>query len=363
MARRQKISLGADGVVSYKKMQPFVPSIARIRPAIKLNRLQKLIQTKCPSICLVRGEGIGDVLMTTPTIHAMRELFANNCHITFATNTRYLEGALVKVLKHNPDIDHIIERQLLDEKEYDLVVNLQCPSIAFEKPRAIPPNRVDLFANHAGVKLADPRPRYFIQKEEVEAGEIFLQGVMPTERLVLVQPFASSVNRTYNQRKLKSACILLFETYGIRSVIVTHDTDGASDTLWDNVPGSIYLRNVDIRGIGGVMVHCDLVLCPDSSILHLAGCLGVPCVSLFGPTPPQSRINYYPETVAIWEGEDIPACPCWYERCPMGYMCWERITKESIVTKCIERLQSSKKVDIVHVLDQIRPLEIQTEVV
>lgn len=359
---RQRITLNNDGVVVPNRMTPWSPGTAKVRPAVKLTRLQQLIQTKRPKIAVVRGEGIGDVIMTTPTIHAIRNLFSGNCEITYATNTRYLEGALVKVLKHNPDIDQIIERQILDDREYDLVVNLHCPSIAYEKKGKIPPNRIDLFANHAGVTLQDAVPRYFIQKDEIEMGEVYLRGVMPQDKLMLVQPFASSANRTSNQSKLKQAVMLLSQQYGIKPVIITHGTDGPSDTLWDNIPNSVYLHNVDVRGIAGVMVHCDLVLCPDSSILHLSGALGVPCVALFGPTPPQSRVDRYPNAVGIWEGADIPACPCWYEQCPTGYMCWERITKESIASKCLEVLQAGKRVDINQLLDNIRPLEIETEI-
>ena len=288
-----------------------------------------------------------------------------NSEITFATNTRYLDGALVKVLKYNPDIDHIIERDLMENLMFDLMVNLHCPAIKYEKPRAIPPSRIDIFANHAGVKLTDPVPRYYPQEEEIEAGEYLLRAMSVQDRVLMVQPAAASSSRsvTQVQTRVKQALIALHQQHGVRSVVLAHTSDGRSDVLWDNIPGSLYLKDMDVRGIAGVMVHCDLVLCPDSSILHLAGALRVPTVGLFGPSPPQSRICHYKNAVGIWEGHDIPACPCFYEQCPTGYSCWERITADIIVEKCVEHLNNTEKVNILKLLDSIQPMHIETEII
>jgi ADP-heptose:LPS heptosyltransferase len=359
---KQKITLN-EGVVTFGRMKPFHPlSGARNTPAIKLGRLKTLLKTQHPSICFIRGEGLGDVIMTTPTVHAMKQMFGK-VTITYATNTSYLDGALVKVLKHNPDISHILERNLVDDAQYDLVVNLHCPAIKLEKKSLLPPNRIDIFAKHAGIKLDDPVPRYFIQQEEVEVGEIMLNTVTAQEQTVLVQPQASGKQRSISQTRLKSAVLELYARFGIRSIILTHDGDHKTDVLWDNIPGSILLHNLDIRGIAGVMVHCNLVLCPDSSILHLAAALGVPTVGLFGPTHGPSRVVHYPNTVALWQGKDIPACPCWYEHCPTGYTCWERISTEDIVRTCFNHLQNTQKVNIVDILNRAQPMEIETEMV
>lgn len=358
---KQKITL-KEGVVTHDWMRPFHPSKgARNTPAVKLSRLRKLLQTQHPRICVVRGEGIGDVLTATPAVHALKELFSK-VSITFATNTKYLDGALVKVLKYNPDISHILERDLVDDMQYDLVVNLHCPAIKHEKPGHMPPSRIDVFAKHAGVDLKDPRPRYFVTEEEVEYGEVLLQQFDPRDKLMLVQPFASSAKRSFDTRKIKEALRSLSQNHGVRSIVLTHDGD-TKDVLWDNIPGCKLMHNLDIRGIASVMAHCDMVLCPDSSILHLAGALGVPTVGLFGPTPPQARITHYKNAIGIWHGADIPACPCWYDHCPTGYACWERITSGDIEEKVLEHLQNTQRVNIVDLLNNIEPVHIETEIV
>ena len=326
----QKIRLGADGVVTAGRTQPYISGAAKQRPAVKLNRLQKLIKSREPYICVVRGEGIGDVLMTTPTVHALKNIF-KKVYITYATNTKYLDGALVKVLQHNPDVDEILERQLLDDSRYDLVINLHCPAIWHEKPGKKPINRIDLFANHAGVKLPSTSPRYFVQPEEIEDGAKLVSHLQG-DKVILVQPSASNQRRSLDHGKLKAALTTLGSTHGIKSLVLTHSSDFGTDVLWDNIPGCKTMKDLDIRQIAGLMVHCDLVLCPDSSVLHLAGALRVPTVSFFGPTHPAARVNYYPEAVAIWKGEDLNPCPCWYDTCPIGEACWANMSATDLVT-------------------------------
>ena len=342
-----RLGLDSNGVVAPTRMQYVTPGEATRTPAVKVSRLQQLMKTGAPHICIVRGEGIGDVITTTPTIAALKGMFPTSL-LTFATNTKYLEGALPKVLQYNPYLAQVIDRDNLNDS-YDLVINLHCPAFSYEKRSNPPISRIDLFANHAGVRLPDPVPQYFIQKQEINTGADFLAPVY-SDKLILVQPFASTPNRSLEHGVLKAALVRLYNESGIHSVIITHSHDWKSDTIWGNIPGSVTLVDADIRQIAGVMVHCDLVLCPDSSIMHLAGALEVPTVAIFGPTHPAARINHYKNAVAIWGGEGMTPCPCWYEACPIGGACWKQVTSERIVESCLNHLSKTSRIKLQGVL-------------
>jgi ADP-heptose:LPS heptosyltransferase len=351
----QKISLAADGVCIPARMQAYTSGQASNPPKVRISRLQELLRTQKPKICIVRGEGIGDVITTTPTVHAIKRQF-KSVHLTYATNTKYLDGALVNVLKYNPDIDHIIERQMIKDSDYDLVISLHCPCISHEVARAKPISRIDLFANYLGLVLLDPVPRYYLQQEEIDAARMItdkFRSDFIQNRVVLVQPSASASRRSMPHSVLKDACIGLGRR-NIKTVILTHSTDNATNTLWDNIPGSFILKDKNIREIAAIANSCNLVLCPDSSILHLAGALRLPTVGLFGPTPPDARINHYQNATAIWHGEGIPACPCYYSVCPIREKCWASITSNEIVEKCISHLELHKRIDdtLVHYKDE-----------
>lgn len=321
------------------RITPFHSKGSKInQPSIYFRRLQNLINGKPPEICIIRGEGIGDVIMTLPTVKALHESF-KEVNITYATNLNYLDGALPAVLKYNPCVNKVVNYSLINETDYDLIVNLHCPALKYEVKGRKPPNRIDIFAHHAGITLEDTRPYIYLTEYEKEVAQAFKRQASLNDKCVLVQPFASNHLRSFNHRVLKEAISLLYMQYDIRSFVVTHDSDFQSDTMWSNIPGCIPINNWKVREIAALMLECDLVLCPDSSILHLAGALDIPTVSIFTKTYPPSRINYYPNTVALWDGESIPGCPCWYESyCHLGNACSINITADRIIQQCLAKI-------------------------
>jgi hypothetical protein len=53
-----------------------------------------------------------------------------------------------------------------------------------------------------------------------------------------------------------------------------------------------------------------IVVAPDSMMVHVAGCQGVPCVGLWGPVAPQNRTMYYKNHFPIFHREACPHAPC-----------------------------------------------------
>jgi len=354
------------GILVSDRLRPFRSSPVNMYPPKRIERIVELTNNKRPRICVVRGEGIGDVIMTTPAVHALKKKFGGNVDITYATNLIYLDGALPKTLLYNDDITNVIGRDALDESDYDTVISLHCPCLAHEKPMAQPINRIDLFARHMGfpTPLEEPIPRYFITAEEVEEAESFLNtpGVWSKDPIILVQLIGSSPTRSIDNQVVKNALNTLYDNYRVRSIILAHNSDTTPGFSYSDVHGSFVVRNKDIREIAALAVHCDLVLCPDSAVLHLAGALGVPSVSLFGPTDPRARINYYPQAVSIWGGEGLTGHPHWYEDCPHKGLCWRQITEEAIVEGCVTQLNSTKRVDINNLLRQVKVPLISTDI-
>lgn len=318
-------------------MRSYVSGQANLYPQKRIKRLRELMDTKSPRVCVIRGEGLGDVLMTTPTIDALKSYFPEPAHITYATNTRYLEGALPKALQYNPSIDNIIDRDQVDEGDYDLTINLHCPCVAYEKRENPPINRIDLFAAHAGVKPENKLPRYFVKQEELDEAKRFLSSkrINENDKTILVHIFTSTIRRNLDDNKIKNTLMTLGRNGKL--IILSHKTDYPTNIIFSNIPNATVFSG-DVRQIAAIMKYCDLVLCPDSSILHLAGALSVPTVSIFGHTDPRARINYYRNAVAIWPGKDYAACPCWHRPCTLKEACYKAITSEMIISACEQTL-------------------------
>lgn len=319
-----------------------------VRPLVgsspALVNLDRAIQGGPPSICINRfNGGIGDVLMTTPAVKAIAKKY--QCKVDYATDLHYLDGALEKVLRYNPYIGKVFSAADLPDMrdQYSAIVDFGCPCVVHEQPKAIPVNRIDLFARYARLQLTDFHVDYVITEEERQwADDIFYQHNLTRKTNILVQPFSSSIRRDAPIDVMQTAMRKVLQQIKANLLVITHDSDNIKDRKWD-WPEVLPLHNFDIRQLAAIMERCDLVLCPDSSILHLAGALDKPTVTLFGPTDPRARVNYYPEAIAIWPGGRLSCSPCWYnsDACNNRCVCWKQFDVEEVALTILAKLNNS----------------------
>ena len=83
--------------------------------------------------------------------------------------------------------------------------------------------------------------------------------------------------------------------------------------MFDGIPGVTNLVNKTktFRDLIPVIEKASLVICPDSSILHLTACFpNVPVISLWGLFHPQDRALYYDNQMALFNQGVCPHAPC-----------------------------------------------------
>ena len=93
-----------------------------------------------------------------------------------------------------------------------------------------------------------------------------------------------------------------------------------------------------------LMTQLDLMLCVDSSNMHLAALLGIPLLSIWGGTHPDVGFGPYgkgEESIIQVSREELPCRPCSVygkEKCYRGdFACLTNITPEYVV-KRMEKL-------------------------
>lgn len=90
-----------------------------------------------------------------------------------------------------------------------------------------------------------------------------------------------------------------------------------------------------------ILGQASLLIGPDSGPAHMAAALGVPCVTLFGPTNPKR--------VAPWGAQDyclqsdIGCRSCYLRRCPgLGGLCMRLLSPELVFHTALQALQRSR---------------------
>jgi ADP-heptose:LPS heptosyltransferase len=354
-----KIAINRDGVVEKKINRPDLPSL-RVTPITlagrKLIRLHNLMSGESPTIIIRRGEGIGDLLMTTPTVRFVAEQYPT-ATITYATNLSYLNGALPQALRYNPYVANVVDWNNFGPTNYDVVLDLHCPCLSHEKPKAPPINRIDLFAQSIGIPvLKDPKPIYVVHPSELEWAANWLQEKMhlaSKERLVIISPLASNINRSIDISLTKETIRLLkTKMPNIKILVLDHTVDFLRTIIWDGYADYVG-HDLPLRELSALLSFAQLLICPDSAALHIAGALDIKTLALFGPTDANARIDHYPNAVALWPGHTLSCAPCWYESGKCSHKsCWKMITAQDVSEIAWEILAKNRIVTPAEVIQQ-----------
>jgi heptosyltransferase-2 len=80
--------------------------------------------------------------------------------------------------------------------------------------------------------------------------------------------------------------------------------------------------------LAALLAELDALVAADSGPAHLAAAVGVPTVTLFGPTDPRLTAPVGPGQCAIWRP---PACsPCFLRACPIDHRCLRAIEVDEV---------------------------------
>lgn len=294
--------------------------------------------------------GIGDFLMATPVFRGLKERWGSECHVTLATDHFYAAGALTLLAKHNPFIDQVVRvnpahfvcsptrhvrfefrntpNQLVPHcvVDTDLVIDLNvvCAVTETAQQPHVTEHRTDIWCRAAGVEPSSKRPILALTPEELREGAAWCdqqlgEGVRIGVVLSAVDP----------ARNWPYASQFAWELHQMGYKTVTIDF---SKRAHPQVPAMLGRH---IREVAAAIAHLDVVVSPDTGILHVAGTLGVPCLGLFGPTDGALRMREYPGSYSNPQAL-VECSPCWYlhgclrenpKEPDRHYTCMKRISK------------------------------------
>jgi len=142
-----------------------------------------------------------------------------------------------------------------------------------------------------------PEPRINLPERKITDSVISL--IQPGTVAVSPGGGRSSIRNTNRKRwppERFSRLIALLNEEGIRTVILGSKEDGeVLGDILDNLPDSAtnLVGNTSILEAASVLAGCRLQITNDSSLMHIAGLVSTPTLTLFGPTDPL-RIGVYP---------------------------------------------------------------------
>ncbi len=290
-------------------------------------RLWKPREQKIERITVFRQlGGIGDFLMITPVFRGLKEKYPG-CHVTLATDTNYMAGALPMLAKGNPFIDQTIRinpftfvcsptrhvrrefRDVPNEPiphcvlETDLVIDLNviCSITETAQQPNVVEHRTDIWCRAAGVEPSSKKPVLVLTKDELREGREWCDRHLGEGVRIGIVLSSMASARDWPYAEDFSATLV---KEGYRVCTIDRIKRGYS-----NIPTMLGMH---IRQVAAAIAHLDLVITPDTGILHVAGTVGTPVLGIFGPTDGALRMREYAGSY-VDSRRLVPCGPCWYQ--------------------------------------------------
>lgn len=330
-------------------------------------------------ILLVQTAFPGDIVLTTPFIKALKNLFPESylTVITTPAGSVLLKGikaidSLIAYDKRGSDkgvLKLFALMRRLRKEDFDLCISphlsartalmigaTKAPiriayneaSLSFLYNRTVARDmnlheveRILSLLEPLGVdtKGLDKTPSLEISAGSIRKGEqLFLgAGISPGERVIAVAPGSVWGTKRWSPEGYASLIDSLLAQYKAKVILVGSDAERETG---DMILSHVHKKPVDLVGktnlseLIAVLDRCVLLIGNDSAPGHIAAARSVPVVSIFGPTAPSFGYAPYGKNVQIVE-KDIPCRPCHHHgpmNCPEGHFrCMRELTVDDVM--------------------------------
>jgi heptosyltransferase-2 len=300
-----------------------------------------------PNILLVRFSAIGDILLLTPLLRALRRRHPD-ARITLVTRTPFLP-----LLAHNPHLNeligwepgtslHALGRRLREQRyshQLDLHGSLRSQRLRWHtggRWATYPKHRLartilirtrrDLYRDRRPVaeryfdaaRELDVSPdggslELFLPRSALETAQAFLtaRGIGGSRQLIAVAPGAAHFSKRWPPHHWIGLVRRLVEG-GNDVVVLGGPSDraigvavaGAAEPHAASAAGEF-----DLLGSAALLKRSRALVSGDTGLMHLATSVGTPVVALFGPTVEQFGFFPYRAKAAVLQ-RDLSCRPC-----------------------------------------------------
>lgn len=343
---------------------------------------QKIEAGEIRRVLALRASRLGDLLMTTPTLRALREAHPA-LHVTLLTNPYSAE-----LVRGNPDVDDVLlfagrERDLVSRRGRRFAASLRD---RFDLLLALRPRKgLEAFAAAAGIDHVFPRgdqgsdrSTHVVQQCFDRIATLGLAGSPGPLRLVLEDEERAAArtrfevperyvhlhpgcDETFRWRLRRGVRRRVWPTQhwiefidsleselGLRAVLTSgsdiegHWTREIADSCVRARP--LRVHRPTLRELASVTQGALACVTVDTGPLHIATALAPLLIGLYGPSPTSFTGPWDPRGRSVALARELPCMPCQGKslRCPRN-VCMEEITPREVlrtlrsrIAKCVD---------------------------
>ncbi|MEA1927559.1 MAG: glycosyltransferase family 9 protein, partial [Candidatus Auribacterota bacterium] len=331
-------------------------------------------------ILLIRLDHIGDLLMTTPALRALRTTYPKaEIHLLVKEVTS-------EVLKLNLNLDRIITFNAswtiakgkraprgeticligrLRKERYDCVIDFRAdPREALLSLFTGAPYRLGYggrgggfcFTHPGEYNLEDHEIRrainllsplevtsdgdnmdfFFSTEDQDEADAIIRKaGIKPGGKLAGIHPGAASPFKRWTEEGFAELGDLLIEDgYQVLLLGAPGDRNLLESITGQMKNSSVVVSDINLKVLGALINYLDFLVCNDSAPSHIAQAVGTGAVVLYGPTHDEVTGPLDREKNQVVRNL-VPCAPCWLPgtefECRYELRCWKKLEAEMVM--------------------------------
>jgi lipopolysaccharide heptosyltransferase II len=190
------------------------------------------------------------------------------------------------------------------------------------------------------VRIRHPLPRMRVPAEKLEkAAKLFAaEGISVTQPLIAVQPFSLWQYKEWGAEEYMELIRQISWKYGFPVMIVgSPDERVRAAKIVDRSRAKVFnlAGMTSIGTLAAVLKACTLFIGVDSAGMHIAGAVGTPTLSIFGPSAPASWAPRGPLHVVVHR--NLPCVPCRQKGCEGKE--WSRCLEELTVAEVMAAVE------------------------
>ena len=331
---------------------------------------------------------IGDVVLTTPVIRALREQFSS-AHIAYLADKQ-----AVSLLEGNPCLNELIpfdfsKPGLLEQArvirrlrkgKFDVFIDLFCnPRTALLARASGAPVRIGKevrgrgrlythrilddgkpktaveyhyqYVKPLGVEPSHRRTEIFLSEEEKREAGIYLkwQDIDPDKTIVGLHPGATWPAKMWPAERFAALIDLMKAKLDVQVVVTQGPADAPiiEKISRQAVGNAVYLKVLPLRQLAAVLSSFGVYVANDSGPMHIAAAIGTKTIGIFGPGEEDIWFPYTPPYYDASAGhialrKDVPCHPCHLDYCNReggGYMeCMKLLGVKEVFEEIRKRL-------------------------
>ncbi len=325
-----------------------------------------LNKKKLNRILIIRISSLGDVLLTTPILRAIKKQFTDSS-IDIVTNSNFKEifeynPCINNIFCYDKKLSHKLNKIAFNEftskmgfNKYDLVVDLQnnfrsklllsgkyvikakanknrlhkLSLVYLKKPLKKYQSVVELYAESLrcfGIKLSDERLEFWLPEEAglsnylPDLGRVRING----ELIISIAPGSYHFTKRWLAENFIELTKMLIDNYDAEIFLLGSRSD---IEVCSKIQAEFTQKVRNYAGITNLyeaarkLDKSDLLICNDSGLMHLANARRIPIISIFGSTVKEFGFIPYLGNYRIVETK-LKCRPCSHigrDKCPKGH--------------------------------------------